>query len=98
MSSGYRLTPAADQDIVEIWQYTSGAWGVTQANKYLDQIEHCLKALVENPELGKTRSEIRRGYRSLHCEHHLIFYRKSPEKLIEVARLLHERMDHHAHF
>ncbi len=98
MKSGYRLTPAADQDIVGIWQYTSETWGIVQANDYLDQIEHCLKSLVENPGLGKPRDEIRKGYRSFHCGHHLIFYRKNPKKLIEVVRLLHERMDHLTHF
>ncbi|MBU2513290.1 type II toxin-antitoxin system RelE/ParE family toxin [bacterium] len=98
MSSGYRLTPAADQDIVEIWQYTAETWGVSQADKYLDQIEQCLKGLVENQKLGKPRDEIRKGYRSLHCEHHLIFYRERPKKQIEVVRLLHERMDHQTHF
>lgn len=98
MSLGYRLTPAADQDIVEIWQYTAETWGVAQANKYLDQIERCLKGLVENPALRKSRDEIRKGYRSLHCEQHLIFYRERSKKQIEVVRLLHERMDHQAHF
>lgn len=97
MRPGYRLTPAADQAIVEIWRYTSETWGVSHANKYLDQIEQCLQSLFENPELGKPRDEIRKGYRSLHCEHHLVFYRENPNKQIEVVRLLHERMDHQAH-
>jgi len=98
MKSGYWLTPAADQDIVGIWQYTSETWGIAQANNYLDQIEQCLKGLVENPRRGKPRDEIRKGYRSSHCGHHLIFYRKNPKKQIEVVRLLHERMDHLTHF
>ena len=97
MKSGYRLTPAADQDIAEIWQYTSDTWGISQADKYLDQIERCLKDLVENPGLGKPRDEIRKGYRSLICGYHLIFYRENPKKQIEVVRLLHERMDHQSH-
>ncbi len=98
MTVGYRLTPAADQDITEIWQYTSETWGISQANKYLDQIEQCLKGLVEQPELGNRRDEIRKGYRSFLCGHHLVFYRENSKQQIEVVRLLHERMDYHAHF
>ena len=94
MTVGYKLTPAADQDIVEIWQYTSETWGISQANEYLDQIEQCIKSLVENPGLGKPRDEIRKGYRSFRCGHHLIFYRENPKKQIEVVRFLHERMDY----
>ncbi|MBU2648940.1 type II toxin-antitoxin system RelE/ParE family toxin [bacterium] len=98
MKSGYSLTPAADQDIVEIWLYTSETWGAARANNYLEQIEQCLRGLVENPGLGKRRDEIRPGYRSLHCDHHLIFYREKPKQQIDVVRFLHERMDHQTHF
>ncbi len=98
MSSGYKLTPAADQDIVEIWRYTFETWGVEKANNYLDQIEKCLSNLVDQPSLGKKRDEIRKDYRSFHVGHHLIFYRLNQEKPIEVARVLHERMDHKSHF
>jgi toxin ParE1/3/4 len=98
MSSGYSLTPTADQDIVEIWRYTFETWGVEKANNYLGQIERCLSNLVNQPGLGKKCDEIRQNYRSFHLGHHLIFYRLNLENQIEVVRVLHERMDHESHF
>ncbi|MBT4092006.1 MAG: type II toxin-antitoxin system RelE/ParE family toxin [Deltaproteobacteria bacterium] len=98
MNSGYRLTPAADQDITDIWRYTSETWGFVKANSYLGQLEKCLINLVDQPGLGKKRDEIREGYRSFHIGQHMIFYRQNLKKQIEVVRVLHERMDHKIHF
>jgi len=98
MSPGYSLTPAADQDIVEIWLYTFETWGIEKANHYLVQIEKCINSLVEQPGLGKKRNEIRGGYRSFPVGHHLIFYRQTLREKVEVVRVLHERMDHKSHF
>ncbi len=36
---------------------------------------------------------IRKGYRASKVKSHLIFYRISNEKLVEVIRILHEQMD-----
>jgi len=33
--SNYKLTPEADNDLIEIWQYGYKQWGLKQANKYL---------------------------------------------------------------
>ncbi len=98
MNAGYRLTPAADQDIVDIWRYTSETSGIAKANNYLGQIEKCVINLVDQPGLGKKRDEIREGYRSFHTGHHIIFYRQNLKKQIEVIRVLHERMDHKIQF
>lgn len=98
MNTGYKLTPAADQDIIEIWHYTREMWGKKQANRYLGRIEKCLIDLVAQPGLGKPRDEIRTGYRSFQMDHHLIFYRQNFQKQIEVVRILHERMDYKIHF
>jgi len=97
MSSTYRLTPAADQDIAEIWQYSFENWGLEKANDYLNEIENALNNLVDNPKLGKNRDEIRQGYRSFQVGRHLIFYRLNLGKQIEAVRVLHERMDYKSH-
>ncbi len=41
--------------------------------------------------MGISRSDIRKNYRSIQINHHVIFYRYD-NSVIEVIRLLHERM------
>jgi len=49
-------------------------------------------ALAANPESGRRRDEIYVGAKSFPSGNHIIFYRISANG-IEVARVLHQRMD-----
>ena len=39
--SDFRLSLLAEDDLVEIGDYTQRRWGAGQANRYLDGLEHC---------------------------------------------------------
>ncbi len=88
----YRLTPAAKSDLKSIWTYTEDRWGTAQADHYLSELTLGIEMLVGAPEMGPTRDEIRKGYRSLWREHHVIFYRVTRAR-VEVVRILHQSMD-----
>ena len=92
MKARYRLTPKADQDLAQIWRHTNENWEKSQANKYLQLLEKGFLMLLYHPKSGKSRDEIRRGYRSLQVEHHVVFYRISDND-IEIVRILHQRME-----
>ncbi len=92
MNPGYRLTPEADTDLVEIWFYTFETWGIEQANKYLGNLEKQFINLVSQPGLGIAVDEIRKGYRCFHHQKHIIFYRPRKKRSLEIVRILHERM------
>jgi len=92
MKCPYRLTRIADQDLTEIWMNSRENWGMTQADKYLSELETCFIELASHPGLGKHRPEIRSGYHSIPKNHHIIFYRQQQE-CIEIIRILHQRMD-----
>jgi toxin ParE1/3/4 len=87
-----KLTDYAQADLEQIADYTQSVWGQKQADFYLEQLETAFYSLLDNPYLGKSREDIRLGYRSLVVEKHLIFYRLTEEKL-EIMRILHDRMD-----
>lgn len=89
---GYRLSKEAQNDLKEIKNYSRMAWGDRQTKDYLSEIKSCLEKLVISPELGITRDEIIAGLRSLGVGRHVIFYRLGKTQ-IEVARILHGRMD-----
>jgi toxin ParE1/3/4 len=88
----YRLTPAAKNDIIDIWNYTVESWGAGQAEKYLLYIESQLDRLADNPDLGKHRPEIREGYYSFPVKKHIVFYLKAKQH-IQIIGVLHGRMD-----
>jgi toxin ParE1/3/4 len=86
----------ADADLLEIWLYTAEEWNLSQADKYLDQLANTLKNLVDHPEMGKERDELRKGYRSLLVNHHIVFYRVIDDE-IQIMRVLHESVDLASH-
>lgn len=92
MSRQLRLTPAAREDLSEIWDYTEETWGVTQAEKYLGELQSAMERLVDDPDRGRACDEIRQGYRRFAIERHLIFYIAHSGSL-DVIRVLHQRMD-----
>ncbi len=92
MMARYRLTPKADRDLTQIWRYTNENWGKAQANEHLQLLESRFLMLLRHPKSGRARDEVRRGYRSLPVENHVIFYRVIDND-IEIVRILHQRME-----
>lgn len=86
------VTDLARRDLAEIAEFTRRKWGNRQKAHYLDALRKAFVDLLRNPEKGMARDDIRSGYRSLACEHHVIFYRLPPD-VVEIVRVLHERMD-----
>jgi toxin ParE1/3/4 len=88
--------PRAREDLKVIWRYSFTAWGETQADKYLGEIVAGIARLKEHPELGKSRDDLRAGYRSLRINQHVVFYLVTPS-VIRIVRVLHIRMDPDSH-
>lgn len=88
----YRLTPSAQRDLSSIWDYTEDRWDAEQAAKYIREIWAALELVADRPELGRSREELREGYRSYVAGSHIIFFR-SRSSYIEVVRIFHGRMD-----
>ena len=93
MSGRYVLSPAAQADLEQIWDYTFDRWGVDQAEHYLRELQLVIELVAANPGIGKMCEEIRPGYRKLAAGSHVLFYRMTADNVIDVQRVLHERMD-----
>lgn len=91
--ASYRLSRLAEADIREISLATITNWGSKQARAYLERLDKTILTLAQNPELGRDRSEIYAGARSFPSGKHVIFYRAAAQGVIEIARVLHQRMD-----
>lgn len=86
------ITPRAEFDLIGIWAFTCEAWGIDQADKYLDNMETGMKQLINYPLLGTNYDHVLHGYRRLQVEHHAVFYQVRESEIL-VIRVLHEDMD-----
>jgi toxin ParE1/3/4 len=89
----YLLSPAAQADLEEIWDYTAERWDVDQADEYLRGLQHAIESAAANPRVGRSCDEIRQGYRKLAAGSHTLYYRLSADGIVDVVRVLHQRMD-----
>jgi len=58
-----RLSPRAQQDLSDLFDYTVANWGLDQARSYTDRIEAACAALAETPQMARSCYDIRPGYR-----------------------------------
>jgi toxin ParE1/3/4 len=95
-----RLGQQAEQDYVEILQWTVKTFGEGQANNYAETIALAIEALEGGPDVlgARAREDIQPGIRTLHVARqgragrHFVVFRATGSD-IDVLRLLHDSMD-----
>ena len=92
MASTYELSKDAEEDIDALLEDSIVRFSIDQTEHYFQSLENCLILLSDNPKMGTTADQVRRGYRYFSHESHVIFYQQS-EAGIFVVRILHKRMD-----
>lgn len=89
--TSYRFSKLARLDLIEIGDYTLDHWGADQAIRYLGSLERCFSLIAANPEIGRKCYRLRKGYRRIEHEKHVVFYRTGDEGVL-VVRILHQRI------
>ncbi|MDP3312240.1 type II toxin-antitoxin system RelE/ParE family toxin [Lutibacter sp.] len=89
----YRISEQAIKDLNAIWIYTLNKWSKEQADRYYDLIIGEIEFISDNFLTGKSAEQTRKNYRVTKIKSHLIFYRKIENDIVEVVRILHQRMD-----
>jgi toxin ParE1/3/4 len=94
----YLLSRQADADLVSIYEYTLETWGIEQFTIYSAQINRALRTIAAPPEAPGTypREDLAKACRFYRVGHHIIAYRIGNQQ-IEVARILHEKMNFELH-
>jgi toxin ParE1/3/4 len=92
MMPSFRLTNAAENDLIEIGRCTRERWGVAQYRRYLTRLDDLFHMLADNPDLGIAADDVQAGYRRCPEGSHVIFYRVVDAETVEVVRVLHEHM------
>jgi len=88
----YRLSPAAERDMEDMFDYTLARWGLAQAIRYTDQIEAACNDLAAYPNRAQSCDTIRPGYRRRAVGQHMIYLRTTDYGIV-IIRILHQRMD-----
>ncbi|WP_439545641.1 type II toxin-antitoxin system RelE/ParE family toxin [Sandarakinorhabdus sp.] len=92
----YRLTPAAQQDLDDIFEHSVSLWGLATALRYTENLQAAFAMLAGAPQRARSCEAIRPGYRRLGVGGHVIFF-KATSYGIAVIRILHQRMDASRH-
>lgn len=89
----FLISKKASEDIEKIWLYTYKNWSQEQADRYYNLILDEIEYIAENFESGKSVDYIKKGYRATVVKSHIIFYKKSKHNIVEIIRVLHQKMD-----
>jgi toxin ParE1/3/4 len=85
----YRLSARARRDLAEIWAYVADD-SSDQADRFLESIVAQLRVLAQNPQIGRSRTELHPDLRSFPVGEYLILYR-ARKGGIAVVRVVHGR-------
>lgn len=109
----FRLSQPAKADIATILRASETRHGAEARVRYRGLLTATLRRIAEEPHgpLTADRSDLLAGLRCLHSRHgreqsreapvagpvHVIFYRAVEPGLVEIVRVLHERMEPERH-
>jgi toxin ParE1/3/4 len=105
----FRLARPAQIDLATILETSGERWGAEGRARYAVILVAAMRHVAADPEgpLTRKRPELRAGLRSFHIRHargtvagpgvrqpvHVLYYRVTPDGMIEIVRVLHERME-----
>ncbi len=72
-----------------IWHYTADRWGIDQAERYIQQIEHDLSAAAAGSPLLRPFD----SYLRISSGRHVCVLRRDSEGSLNVVRVLHQSQD-----
>jgi toxin ParE1/3/4 len=109
----FRLTRSAEADLARILAVSAERWGSDGRQRYEALLFNAIEQLAAQPEgpLTRKRNDVGSRVRSFHVRHtrrerrgerisqpvHVIYYRARRGGIIEIVRILHERMEPRRH-
>lgn len=89
----WRLSGAAEEDLIEIWLTGFERHGPAQADRYQDGLEATFELLTAFPKLARERSELTPPLRVHPFGVHIILYLVQSDGSVFVVRVRHKRED-----
>lgn len=83
---------AADNDLIEIYQYTFETYGKAKAESYFAELTDAMVIISESPYIYRERTEFVSPVRIARAGQHLVVY-SIEENFVLVVRVLHSSME-----
>jgi toxin ParE1/3/4 len=83
----YKLSNAAKEDLIRIYQYGVKQFGVKQADKYFESLFDHFELIADNPEAFEAVEFIKPGYRRCVCGAESIFF-KCNNNHVEIMAII----------
>ena len=83
----YNLSEKAKDDLLRIYEYGIGQFGLDQADKYFDMMHDCFGKIATNPFLFPAVSNIKPNYRKCICGVDAIYF-KIIDNSIEINTII----------
>ncbi|MBI1866691.1 MAG: type II toxin-antitoxin system RelE/ParE family toxin [Methylocystis sp.] len=109
----FRLSRLAEVDLAHILSTSEQRWGTEGRRRYAAILAAAMRKAASDPEGPATRhrAELLPGIRSFHIRHtrgddpeakvrrpvHVLYYRAVAPDVVEIVRVLHERMEPSRH-
>jgi len=90
MTSRISLAISARVHIEDILQYTLATWGSGQRERYEDVLYAAFERIRTFPEIGHPVVGRPSNIREDHLEHHIIYYRREPDRIV-ILRIVSPR-------
>ena len=87
--SRWDFSPKARREMAAIWHYTADRWGIDQAERYVQQIEHDLSAAAAGSPLLRPFDD----YLRISSGRHVCVLRHALDGRLIVMRVLHQSQD-----
>ena len=87
----YRLARRARADVLDIWRYIA-ADSESAADRFIDLLTRRFSLLGENPYAGRSRDDLRHGYRSFSVGEYVILYQIG-DPGVQILHVVHGRRD-----
>lgn len=88
----YRLTSAAEMDLIQLYLFGRDRFGFQQAESYYADLNYTFGLLADYPGMGRLRKELSPPMHTLPFRSHVIFYQVEGEGLL-IVRVRHASED-----
>jgi toxin ParE1/3/4 len=107
--ASFRLSRPAQMDVARIFATSAKEWGAAAGQRYAATLASAMRQVAADPQgrVTRGRGELLPGVRSFHLRHarvddpgsrvrrpvHVLYFRAIAPELVEIVRVLHERME-----
>jgi len=105
----FRLSRPAQMDVAGVFSQSAELWGAEAGRRYAVTLATAMRQVASDPagRMTRDRDDLLPSLRSFHLRHarvedpgcrvrrpvHVLYYRAIEPQLIEIVRVLHERME-----